>query len=67
MVTSDEVKAEFKKELEALLTKWQASVDLVEEHRSRLEHMEVYIPAIYTDDGDLVRESAQFTLGRNLY
>ena len=67
MQTSKERAMQFKKELKALLKKWNTEIELEEEYTQpygcSTYTMMVYLPYEYDKNGDCIAESATIKLG----
>ena len=68
-MTTDEVTAQFKVELHALLKKWDAEVCADDHYQGYPEcgedvRMTVHIPAIYDGNGETIRPLTEVDLGR---
>lgn len=70
MKQAKEVARQFKEELNQLLKKYNATIELQEQNTIHWErgdeHIIVYIDAVYKD-GDCLAEWAEIDLGRNIY
>lgn len=73
MKTKEQVTAEFKADLAELLKKysrddWAAEICLNETSRSFYStyNIEAYIPSLYDENGDCIREYTEINLGSNI-
>lgn len=64
MKEAKDVEKEFKKELSELLSKYDADIDIVFEGRDYVQYptIEISIPTIYNNNGDMTRESCDFKI-----